>query len=99
MRQDVAMQSAQLGRQYAVSSAPNEGLPKVFLLAAWNTADEYRYAQLYPEAWGMDSTSQTNNEKRDLLTVYTKDGFGNVRPILRMLLPNEKRYIFDIAYR
>ena len=93
------MQSARLGRQYAVPSTANETLPKVFLLAAWNTADEYKYAQLYPEAWGMDTTSQTNNEKRDLLTICTKDGFGNVRPILRMLLPNEKRYIFDITYR
>ena len=62
------------------------GTPDILLACAWMTDEELRYLQMFPEVWYVDVTSQTNNEKRQLLVLAGKDcmkrGFTGIRVFL-----------------
>ena len=71
------------------------GTPDILLAVAWMTNEELRYLQMFPEVWYVDVTSQTNNEKRQLLVLAGKDGMKRGFTGIRVFLPSEQRWIFD----
>ena len=50
--------------------------------------------EAFPEVIMVDTTEQTNNEKRPLLTAGWKDSNGTIFIILRIFMPNQKSWMF-----
>jgi hypothetical protein len=61
---------------------------------AWLLPDEFRQFVLFPYVIHIDTTFDTNKEKRPLLTVSGRDSEGHMFTILRALLPNERGWVF-----
>ena len=66
----------------------------LMIAIAWVLPKEKRLFNLYPEVLFIDITSDTNKEKRPLLTVTAKTALGSMFTIMRAFLPNEKTWIF-----
>lgn len=97
VRKAIDSQSKRMAARFSMG---NDGMKKkVFVMAAWATEDEWRYAQMYPDFFGADDTSQTNNEKRDLFSIVVKDGYGQAQPVIKILMPNKKHFIYDVVLR
>ena len=62
---------------------------------AWILPSEKRLAYLFPEVLCVDTTGDTNNESRPLLTVTGKYSLGKTFTVLRAFLPNEKAWVFN----
>ena len=48
----------------------------------------------FPEVICVDTVSDTNKNKRPILTISGKDSFGKTFIILRAFLPNERAWVF-----
>ena len=55
---------------------------------------EKKLFYLYPEVIFIDTTMDTNNEKRPLLHIAGRDPYGDTFTILRAYLPNKRTWIF-----
>ena len=57
---------------------------------------------MFPEVIAVDTTNDTNNESRPLLTMTGKDSNGKMFTFLRAFLPNEKgwvsRWVFSVVF-
>ena len=62
---------------------------------AWILNSEKRLVHLFPEILCVDTTGDTNNESRPLLTITGKDSNGKTFTVLRAFLPNEKAWVFN----
>ena len=67
---------------------------KLLMAVAFITNVDMIKFMKYPEALFMNTTFDTNNEERPLLTICGKDCFGKTYVFLRALLPNERAFSF-----
>ena len=61
---------------------------------AWVIPCEKRLFEMFPQVVLVDTTNDTNNEGRPLLTMTGKDSNGKMFTFLRAFLPNEKGWVF-----
>ena len=71
----------------------------LMMAIAWITPHEKRQFMLYPSTLCVDTTMDTNNEKRPLLTVTGRDANGEMFTVLRVLLPNERGWSFRWVFQ
>lgn len=71
----------------------------IMLLFAWSTDEQIRLAHLFPESLAADTTSATNNEKRELLLLCMLDSFNKGQIVLQCFLPSQKRYVFGWIFQ
>ena len=55
---------------------------------------ERKFFHHFPEVICVDTVSHTNKDKRPLLTIIGRDGYGKMFIILRAILQNERAWIF-----
>ena len=61
---------------------------------AWVIPCERLLFEMFPEVIAVDTTNDTNNESRPLLTMTGKDSNCKMFTFLRAFLPNEKGWVF-----
>ena len=66
----------------------------LFIGLAWVIPIEQKFFEHFPEVICVDTVSDTNKDKRPLLTISGKDSFGKMFIILRAFLPNERAWVF-----
>ena len=67
---------------------------KLLMAIAWVIPCEKRLFEMFPQVVLVDTTNDTNNEGRPLLTMTGKDSNGKMFTFLRAFLPNEKGWVF-----
>ena len=76
---------------------------KMMVALAWVMETDRRYFKLYPEVIMIDIIENTNNEKRPMLLVVAKDADGETFVVMRVYLPQQRRWIFkwifDFCFR
>jgi hypothetical protein len=66
----------------------------LMIACAWVLPQERRQFMLFPFVLHVDTTADSNKEKRPLLTVSGRDSTGKMFTVLRALVPNERTWIF-----
>jgi MULE transposase domain/SWIM zinc finger len=66
----------------------------LWLGVAWMYPENEVLFKQFPEVLKMDTTFKTNNERRPLLTISSRDSDGKVIVVLEAFLPNECTWIF-----
>jgi hypothetical protein len=64
----------------------------------WVTDDELQLFMMHPEFASWDITSQTNQEKCDLMAGSGKDGNGKLFSVTRAFIPSQKRCVFEVFF-
>ncbi len=72
---------------------------KLLLIFMWVTDDELRLFMGHPEFVSWDITSQTNQEKCDLMAGSGKDGNGKLFSVARAFIPSQKWWVFEVFFR
>ena len=67
----------------------------LMIASAWMLPDKFRQFVLFPNVLHIDTTFDTNKEKRLPLTVSGRDSEGNMFIVLRALLPNKHSWVFS----
>ena len=65
---------------------------------AWVLPCERKLFNMFPEVICVDTTQDTNNEERPLLTISAKDTHGKMFTVLRAYLPNEQTWVFHWVF-
>jgi hypothetical protein len=71
---------------------------KLLLIFMWVTDDELCLFMMHPEFVSWEVTSQTNQEKRDLMAGSGKDGNGKLFSVVRAFIPSQKQWVFEIFF-
>lgn len=69
-------------------------LQQLMVAFAYTTPLQQRMFEIHPEVICIDTTQETNNEDRPLLTISGMDNNGKMFPILKAFLPHERGWIF-----
>ena len=71
----------------------------LLLAVAWTCDWERQQISMFPEVMFMDTTSQTNNEKRALFLVSGKDNNGGSFTAACIFLPSERKWVFQWVFQ
>ena len=69
------------------------------IAVAWLFPEGKRLFDLFPEVIMVDVTMQTNKEDRPLFLLVIRDSQAKYIPILKIFLPNQKRWIFRWVFQ
>ena len=82
---------------YIASNLSNGG--KLLVLFLYNNYDEMRLTRMHPGSLMVDTTHGTNKERKELVTIASKEGNNRAFNACRAFILNQQQWVFYLPFQ